>query len=72
MTTEQSPRKGRQLLLNAGPIESEEDLDRQLGIEHDKAVNVLILLGALAGFFIGIILAVVAGLSYSHWKHLVF
>jgi uncharacterized protein (DUF983 family) len=58
------------ILLPAGRVEEDEDLDRQLGIEEDRSALWMIVACGL--FVIGLMLAIVAGLSYAHWKHLIF
>lgn len=59
-------------LLNAGKVESEEDLVRQLGLEDNKAVDKIMWLALAAGFFVGVFVAIIAGLTYHHWKNLIF
>lgn len=56
-------------MLPAGKVNSPEDLDRQLGIERKENL-ILNFLSLLVGIVIGALLAVVAGLSYPHWKHI--
>lgn len=57
------------ILLPAGRVEDEDDLRRQLAIE-DRAPGLWWMV-ALAGMFVILMMvAIVAGLSYAHWKHI--
>lgn len=62
----------RKFLLPAGKVESEQDMDRQLGIERDKIADKIAWLALVCGLLLGLLLSMVAGLTYHHWKHLIF
>lgn len=68
--------RDQRFLLPAGKAHSEEELERQLGIDmendlkEDRRQTLFMLIG-LGFFLLGVIAAaVVVGLSYHHWKHL--
>jgi len=57
--------------LPAGKVESDEDILKQLDIQEDNRWDVAIVALLAAGVIFAIACAIVLGLSYHHWKHLV-
>lgn len=60
------------LLLQAGKIQSREDLNRQLGFDEMEEARwpmVWIILGSALFVFI-LTTMIIAGLTYPQWKHL--
>jgi len=58
-------------LLPAGPVRDEDDLARQLAIE-DRAPGLGWMVLGAGLFVILLMLCIIAGLSFPHWKHLIF